>query len=763
MRWFARVLSAALVCGVLLPLQMVAPAAEAVKAPPWRWQTLSQVRTVEAGTEEDVVIYCPAGYRPVSMTWAPSSFYVRRLFETYNYSSNYGYLRLVANPSITVTVTVGLTCVHGDDLGTVSTVLVNVAHPTNEVSVGAYADCPAGTGPIAGSVTWDSFAAGRTVDISTPTEVGWYASGVYPYGQTATLKISVHCVSSSVLAGVHLVDGSVIVTTSPGSGIATAQCPAGERPVATGAFMYPLGGSVNPYAELGTTLEAVQTLPVNGAGSFTAAISAPNSNDNVVVARAWCAPYPRPEILMYVAPPSVQNHGDVTFSFTASDQAGSDLTIQCTRKGVPFNCLLEQSNVVAADEGSNAFQIKAENTSGGLAITTFWVTVDTTPPALTLGQHPDNLAGSSSASFAWSITDGTYTTVQCYVDDPPEQACTVPAVFDGLADGDHTFHWRATDAAGNESSGTYAWTIDTVDPVVTVGGAPPAFTQATSAAFTVDAVDSAPVEVFCRLDDAVEQPCPSPATYDALPDGDHVFAWRAVDAAGNESQGTVGWQVDTVAPSAALTAPSTAFTLATSASVAWTGGDVGGSGVAQWQVRRRTAPWNGSFGTWSAPATHGGSVHATPSGSLVRGTTYCWQVRAIDRAGNTSAWSAARCLAVPLDDRALTPTAGWTRITGSSYWLGTATRGTSLGATLTASGARLSRVALVATRCPTCGVVAIYVAGARVATVDLSAPTTRNRQLIAVPAFSYRTGAVTVKVMTSGELVKIDGLGITRG
>jgi hypothetical protein len=52
--------------------------------------------------------------------------------------------------------------------------------------------------------------------------------------------------------------------------------------------------------------------------------------------------------------------------------------------------------------------------------------------------------------------------------------------------------------------------------------------------------------------------------------------------------------------------------------------------------------------------------------------------------------------------------------------------------------------------------------GALIGKVSLHATTTQNRRLITLPAFTYRTGTVTIKVLTSGKLVRIDGLGISR-
>jgi hypothetical protein len=197
------------------------------------------------------------------------------------------------------------------------------------------------------------------------------------------------------------------------------------------------------------------------------------------------------------------------------------------------------------------------------------------------------------------------------------------------------------------------------------------------------------------------------------------------------------------------------------ATVKWSGSDAG-SGVASWQVQSRRAPYSGGFGSWSSATTFAAGTLAHTFTGLSRGYDYCYRVRAVDAAGNMSAYSAPRCTALVLDDRALAASANWTNNVGSSYYAGTARSTKHLNATLKRTGAQLDRLALLATKCPTCGTVGLYVSGELIGKVSLHATTTRNQQLIKLPAFGYRTGTVMIKVLTSAKLVRIDGLGISR-
>jgi hypothetical protein len=173
------------------------------------------------------------------------------------------------------------------------------------------------------------------------------------------------------------------------------------------------------------------------------------------------------------------------------------------------------------------------------------------------------------------------------------------------------------------------------------------------------------------------------------------------------------------------------------------------------------AQYNSGFGSWADYATKPAGTSSMTASRLAKGATYCFRVRAVDLAGNIGNWSARRCTAVPLDDRSLTAGSGWTRASGSSYWNGTVTSTSLVNRALTRSGARLDRVGLVATRCPTCGVVGVYVGTHLIGKVDTSGAK-QYRHLYLLPRFGYRTGTVRAKVLSSGESVQIDGLAISR-
>lgn len=114
-----------------------------------------------------------------------------------------------------------------------------------------------------------------------------------------------------------------------------------------------------------------------------------------------------------------------------------------------------------------------------------------------------------------------------------------------------------------------------------------------------------------------------------------------------------------------------------------------------------------------------------------------------------------------MDDRALSAvTAGWTRKTGTHYYRHTFTTTATTGAKLKLAAARLHRLALVVTRCPTCGSLDITVNGVH-HSVSTAAASTHYRALIFLPAIRTQTATIVIRT-TSNHRVFIDGLAIIR-
>ncbi len=179
-----------------------------------------------------------------------------------------------------------------------------------------------------------------------------------------------------------------------------------------------------------------------------------------------------------------------------------------------------------------------------------------------------------------------------------------------------------------------------------------------------------------------------------------------------------------------------------------------------YDVRYRTAARDGEFGSFSRLVT--GSSVASTSLESVSGTTYCFSIRALDRAGNASAWSSERCTLSPLDDRDLRSKGPWAKRSRSWFYRDTLTKTQQLGAALVIGGTKMRSIHVLAQRCRDCGKVAVLLNGRRVATVSLAAKGFRNRSMVHAVTFSrLRKGKVKLVVVSRRAPVNIDGLALT--
>ena len=317
---------------------------------------------------------------------------------------------------------------------------------------------------------------------------------------------------------------------------------------------------------------------------------------------------------------------------------------------------------------------------------------------------------------------------------------------------------------------TSATPCDRTAPTVAVTGGPATTTASNLAQFSFVATDpdrpDAELTYQCRLEGAPFATCTSPWSSSALADGSHTFQVRALDEMENASvAATRTWRVDTTKPAVATVAPAT-FTVGSSVGLRYSATD-GGSGVATYDVRYRRAAFNGTFASYYYPASSSRDWQAIASTSVSlpasRGYTYCLSVRARDRAGNLSGWSAERCTAVALDDRAMAASTGWARGTGSGYYAGTITSAVRSGVTLKRTGVVARRIALIATTCAACGEVRVYWNGTLVKRLDLARTTvTKHKQVLGVTSFaSARSGTLTIRTVDA-QRVRIDGIAINR-
>jgi alpha-tubulin suppressor-like RCC1 family protein len=141
-------------------------------------------------------------------------------------------------------------------------------------------------------------------------------------------------------------------------------------------------------------------------------------------------------------------------------------------------------------------------------------------------------------------------------------------------DGDKTVYVQYKDASGN-ASGSVADTItyDTTAPIVTITAKPAVLYAGRAGAFSFTANET--VSSFeCQVDSGSFAACTSLFTFSAFTDGDHTFAVRATDLAGNLSS-TIShtWTIDATPPDTAITVKPGSFTATSAGTFSFTSPD----------------------------------------------------------------------------------------------------------------------------------------------------------------------------------------------
>ncbi len=164
-----------------------------------------------------------------------------------------------------------------------------------------------------------------------------------------------------------------------------------------------------------------------------------------------------------------------------------------------------------------------------------------------------------NVSFQVTDTGSGVQEVQCDRDGSGNfQVCVNNMNYPNLIEnGNYTLVVRAVDKAGNKADPQQVnWRPDFTPPTVTFNVTPAAVTADVTPDFSFAATDlgSGVAAYQCKLDDQAYVNCNSPMTLNNLSDGTHVFAVRAIDNVGHQSEPVVyTWAQDTMAPTIEFT------------------------------------------------------------------------------------------------------------------------------------------------------------------------------------------------------------------
>src|SRR5207245_1102106 len=187
-----------------------------------------------------------------------------------------------------------------------------------------------------------------------------------------------------------------------------------------------------------------------------------------------------------------------SFSFTSS-KTGS--TFQCKLDGGANTTCTSPTSYTGLAAGSHTFTVTATDPAGNTGTASSTWTIDTSAPTVTITAQPANPTSSPDETLNVDTSDNSGSlTLVCKLDGVTV-TCSNPSTLTGLADGTHTYTVTATDAAGNSTTSTFTWTIDTVKPAVTFSAQPANPTNSTSASFSFSSSKTGST-FQCQLDDA---------------------------------------------------------------------------------------------------------------------------------------------------------------------------------------------------------------------------------------------------------------------
>ena len=370
-----------------------------------------------------------------------------------------------------------------------------------------------------------------------------------------------------------------------------------------------------------------KTFGTTADGSHTFTVKATDAAGNTGQASyTWTIDTAPPQIALGTKPSNPTNDTTPDFTFSANETLLGGF--QCQLDGAAFAACTSPKTLPATADGSHTFTVKAIDTAGNLGQTSYTWTIDTDPPTITLTQTPSNFSNDSTPTFAFTADEPIPAGFQCRLDAAGTFVpCSSPTTLSATADGPHTFTVRGNDAAGNLAQTSYAWTIDSVAPAVSITAKPPDPSGVSTAHFEFSAADQTSVAYQCQLDAGVFQSCASPRDISGLANGTHTFTAKGTDAAGNTGSASYSWTVDTAAPVVTINQAPASPTNQTGATFTFTSSKPSSTFECQLD--------GGGFSACTSPRTYGSlgagahsfQARATDSlGHTGPATTYAWTI-----------------------------------------------------------------------------------------------------------------------------------------
>ena len=200
------------------------------------------------------------------------------------------------------------------------------------------------------------------------------------------------------------------------------------------------------------------------------------------------------------------------------------------------------------------------------------------------------------------------------------------------------------------------------------------------------------------------------------------------------------------------------LTLTNNTLMAWLGGTIE-SAPYGFDVAAATGSWNhalGAFSSYSNTDLDGAQV------KVAAGKTVCLRVRTVTAfavdGGTNIGNPKTTCATAPVDDRTMSASPGWRKVSSSSAYAKTLTTSTRAKATLTLKNATGSQLAIVWARAPQGGIFTVAVNGKTLRTVNTKGASAA-KQLTVLTAKTLRNATVVITA-TSKAPVSVDGVAV---
>lgn len=193
-------------------------------------------------------------------------------------------------------------------------------------------------------------------------------------------------------------------------------------------------------------------------------------------------------------------------------------------------------------EGDNTISLSATDAAGNTSTSTsltFTVQTDVEPPVLQVTGVEDGGYYASTVAVGVEITDeSAVVSSSITVNGSPYTPGTAIEM-----DGDYELHVEAEDEYGNRARLDRTFVIDTQAPGIIIGAVSDGGEYNHEVTPTVAVEDASPTDVTMTLDGS-----PWQAGAPVITEGSHTLRVEAVDAAGNSSDDTVGFNLDFTSP-----------------------------------------------------------------------------------------------------------------------------------------------------------------------------------------------------------------------